>query len=1656
MTGPLNLQDFAKIAGSDVSSGYVSYDTRSGKLGKAAAHRHMTGSNDRELQNLRNNPAANRELRLQLIEAVTKSIKGDDRTRANIMQFVADKLGFETVQRGNIVDINFAALVAPQPEGREDPTLRPLDRMTVRTILKFVESEDSRIFFQTDRDTSVGSGTADERREMLALLEKRVTGLKLSDLPLAFMSNASIRGLGRGVIEGSIRTMNDARTYCSEHMKRDLINNQVILQQYRQTQAMDPAELKRRVALPSDNRQAQTQALRDQLTQEVSQAQNVPISESPQKGGFAGGLLGMLGLSGLGVAAAESRRLNALLDSPEGGCQKAVFKLRDDLLSALAPSPTGVPKTPAQSVRDALADNLDAVTLLLCQPQAVLERIEGGKALAPFVEGLKEIVGDQMGTFAGKLMNKGTQGLVRSQLQTALTRPEAPTYIPDEAIVAMRAKVVEALVKEIGREGFAIAATSAKGYSTVDDRAVRDMLADLVLDQQTWLHDFATEPGERIRSTMMRHLDALTVLLCEPEKVKGMLTGPAKEMVGSALEAVKNELGSGEMMEYLSPASAPLVRAKLEKMLTEAPGSTLQKLENAVSDVTREACAKLQKLASHTFEKMMGGQSAGGMEQILSDIESEEQEQTRFEASLEGRSEQQKERLRLYHREGIDPAMSLTDYLTSKSGSNRLLKLPFNSTSSDHVVSLAFTLDTPEHRITMDAFCDGRPFEEAFTAFAREHNLELKPITAREEIGNKSLDDLVGSGALDTKSGYGRFMVNVMQRYFAGVSEIDQRSMLSSMIRFATEEAVAPTDTEEVRDEKNRANVARQLGALFKGAGPIMQKLLQQLGSSSVAPEFKLALQDMKCNLLPIPDSIVRTQLNGIIDRSAGSIAQIRVDKSLGAASVGQSLLCTLIGSDGSERPVVIKLLRPDVDTRMEREKDIFLEAARSVPGMEETYLGRLERLMEELDLRIEANNCRLGAAYDKSLKLKEGTYNDVHAMKLDPAVETTKDVMVLERAPGTTVANYMEDVKQKVASLTRDAQAFPTSEKRLETLRELDALRRDLLRHQQEVSRLAFKWVEEGMFKEGFYHGDLHAGNIMVDTSQGPDNKGLTVIDFGNATKLTASDQRRIMRMVYAADDKQPDLFLDNYRKLMKPEHQAQFDAQRARARDYIEIIFGKGDETNVGERISAALMQMQKLGLELPGQIFNFSQCQLLIQGTVTQMNDQIKAIDEARRSIATELDDPAASDQILMQMTTWFDAEHRTDSLSRLDDKAQDYEARALGLRQAGRALRDYLMQIDDKPDDAQIKVSSLPENLRSIISAMDETRARISKDELSDLLSRFDGMAVQYETYVRHWRDLSRAEHETPGTLGLQLEGHSSVTRELQNVGTERRTIEYFLKAAEKFLQTVRHMPDGMSVAAECNVPSAARMLLKAGRPMGKDEFLAFARSVQARQDLTPQQLKAVSTAISNASRMGDDWTYHDRIILPETVKLGENEVFNKRNIAAAVQSRLAAIAQAADEASVSERAKLEGILTDIAGYAEDDYLGISPSIPQELQGKLDSSVPRDKRSIMAALVPLIESARREQTELQARSQSLQESDNGFADSKLFSFALMAGECEANDVAMSREFGTGTYPKFNRVDVPEPKSFVRTMGDVIMNNSWASARAVGIGTAIRSLF
>lgn len=150
-----------------------------------------------------------------------------------------------------------------------------------------------------------------------------------------------------------------------------------------------------------------------------------------------------------------------------------------------------------------------------------------------------------------------------------------------------------------------------------------------------------------------------------------------------------------------------------------------------------------------------------------------------------------------------------------------------------------------------------------------------------------------------------------------------------------------------------------------------------------------------------------------IVKGSKGKITKIQIDKPLGAASVGQTFLCRLFGPGMPEagKEVVIKLLRPDVRNRMLREKDVMLQCANDTDknqGMKGTYEGMLERIEEELDLTIEASNVKKGTIYNSADK-------NVEAMKLNNIIAPTTTVMVMERAPGVTLDQYIRDTEKEV-----------------------------------------------------------------------------------------------------------------------------------------------------------------------------------------------------------------------------------------------------------------------------------------------------------------------------------------------------------------------------------------------------------------------------------------------------------------------------------------------------------------------------------------------------------------------------------------------------------------------------------------------------------------
>lgn len=514
------------------------------------------------------------------------------------------------------------------------------------------------------------------------------------------------------------------------------------------------------------------------------------------------------------------------------------------------------------------------------------------------------------------------------------------------------------------------------------------------------------------------------------------------------------------------------------------------------------------------------------------------------------------------------------------------------------------------------------------------------------------------------EKGMGKFNKTVMKNYFGGVSMIDKRSMISSMLRgLKTNASLIPSRGEllgELKDlyynnpdrlflcakeddfvmnpeeqkiydayleEKKKANIAANImSGVLKGAGPLMQKMMQGMPMETLPEGIRGAIKDMKSNLSPIPEHLVKSAMEGIVERSKGSIEKIDVLKSLGAASVGQAFLCKVFGKNYPEgKTVVVKLLRPDVRNRMMREEKLMLKCAEDTDaGMLATYKGQLANIKKELDLTLEAKNVEAGSVY-------EGKHDDVVCMKLEYMVEPTANTMIAECAEGTTVDKYLDSVSAKIEeihsrfydkeALEHDKDKNKVVSDKYKTLtyenmaevkkgrEELQAELKKLEKMRDHVCNLSDIWVRQGMLEKGFYHGDLHAGNIMITEEKA------TVIDFGNAVQLNEVQQKWIIGMLTAAISGDGALFAEGFEQLLDKKDDAAFMEEYSKKKDELvktfKDVLSKGTENDAGERIMVALLKAQELGIEIPDSVYNFAQGQIRLMNTINEMNGMMKVL-------------------------------------------------------------------------------------------------------------------------------------------------------------------------------------------------------------------------------------------------------------------------------------------------------------------------------------------------------------------------------------------------------------------------------------------------------------
>ena len=457
---------------------------------------------------------------------------------------------------------------------------------------------------------------------------------------------------------------------------------------------------------------------------------------------------------------------------------------------------------------------------------------------------------------------------------------------------------------------------------------------------------------------------------------------------------------------------------------------------------------------------------------------------------------------------------------------------------------------------------------------------------------SSSLATIVADRASDPQM---KLLKQTLDVYFERMSGVDKRNMMARLVRHTVAGAA-----DGIR-----------FGELLKGAGPILQKMLQGLDPDAFTdPNFKAAIADMRSNLAPIPEKAVKAQFADLIARSNGAIESISVTQALGAASVGQTFLCSIkMKGEDEPRECVIKMLRPDAHLRALREAEVFRDVAKGIEGMSLTFEGKLAGIMQELDLTIEAANVKTGLnVYDAGTHKVNKTFANVASMRLSdiPGTEPTRGLMVLERAPGVPMDKFLEDASASIASDRATAVAGIASRgadsaivSMLDGAESLTGTYEDALAKHDALTNLTTIWIREGLFtKTGFYHGDLHAGNIMVPTAadirRGVTN-GVTMIDFGNARKLSSAEQKNVIRIVAGAAGNEPDLFLNGLAGLLSADGKKALADNREEIKGIVSAIFQKGTASDAGLRMTAVFKLLQaKFSIEVPSVMSGFQSSQ------------------------------------------------------------------------------------------------------------------------------------------------------------------------------------------------------------------------------------------------------------------------------------------------------------------------------------------------------------------------------------------------------------------------------------------------------------------------------
>lgn len=393
-------------------------------------------------------------------------------------------------------------------------------------------------------------------------------------------------------------------------------------------------------------------------------------------------------------------------------------------------------------------------------------------------------------------------------------------------------------------------------------------------------------------------------------------------------------------------------------------------------------------------------------------------------------------------------------------------------------------------------------------------------------------------------------LAKILLEYFRHMSCTDKREMILCLLR------LPPDSSSEM-----------QLAAIVQRMGPVMQKFFQLAGSRSTSPHIRRVMSRLLSQVQPFDPKTAKQEVTRSLGRPIDDLFFDFSDQPLAAGTIGQVHRAKL---KGTGEPVVLKVRRPGIKRQVAKEITLLrkITADQNFANLvDETK----EVLAAEIDFRREAANMSLARVYQKP---EQG----INAVGLAQGVPVKEDVLVITLAPGRELSRIAK------------SERTPALENAL--------------------ARLLRIWFVEAIFGSGFFHADLHPGNIFLEA--GPDAKSpdlLTLIDFGNCGSFTLPLRRGLAAMMLSAATRSTE-------HTVKALEDMGILPLRAAASfsDYLQDLYRR--DLNLSDRVSNLIASAHSRGFPVPRELLLFNRSKMFLEAELQDVNTQLKRDVEGRR--------------------------------------------------------------------------------------------------------------------------------------------------------------------------------------------------------------------------------------------------------------------------------------------------------------------------------------------------------------------------------------------------------------------------------------------------------